>query len=59
MHEAASHTGVREPPHTERVVEELHAMGHAASATHLDGRFVRTPAPAKDVLQAVRAASQA
>ncbi|MCA1812751.1 MAG: hypothetical protein LC624_02225 [Halobacteriales archaeon] len=58
LQDIASFAGVAEPPRTERLVQELRRMGHAASGTHLDGRFVRTPAPAKDVVQAVREAAR-
>lgn len=57
-HGIARRERIAENAPVDAIVAELQSMGHAASATHLDGRWLRTPAPAKDVAQAVRSAAE-
>lgn len=58
-HGIAEREGIAEAAPVEEVVEALRALGLPASRTHLDGRWLRTPAPAKEVVAAVRATAEA
>lgn len=58
-HALAKREGVPEGAPVELVIEHLRAQGHAAARSHLAGMFLRTPAPARDVIAAVHSAAEA
>lgn len=57
-HVLAERLGIPEGAPVEAVIAALKDVGHAASRCHHGGTLVRTPAPAKDVLAAARAAAE-
>jgi tRNA (guanine26-N2/guanine27-N2)-dimethyltransferase len=57
-HAIAEREGIPEGAPADGVVEALQAQGHGAARTHLAGMYVRTPAPAKEVVEAVRVAAR-
>lgn len=58
VHAIAERERIPEAPPAEAVLARLAEMGHRASRCHLGGTLVRTPAPAADVVRAVREAAE-
>ena len=57
-HRLAEHAQLAEIAPLEGLLAALRAQGHGAARCHLDGRSLRTPAPARDVLAACKAAAE-
>lgn len=56
-HAIAEREGISEGAPVDHVVEELRRRGFPAGRCHLQGMYLRTPAPAKEVVAAVREAA--
>ncbi|HEV8360418.1 MAG TPA: hypothetical protein VGR28_08205 [Candidatus Thermoplasmatota archaeon] len=54
LHRIAEREGIAEGAPTEAVVAALRARGFPAAGSHLAGTYVRTPAPAADIVSCVR-----